>query len=60
MYFLFKMGIFHGYVCLPEGRELEDDGIPQDWSRIKDAPSKVKGDRLAAMAAVRQSPEVCD
>ena len=48
------------YVCLPEGRELEDDGIPQDWSRIKDAPSKVKGDRLAAMAAVRQSPEVCD
>ena len=41
-------------------RELEDDGIPQDWSRIKDAPSKVKGDRLAAMAAVRQSPEVCD
>ena len=41
-------------------RELQDDGIPQDWSRIKDAPSKVKGDRLAAMAAVRQSPEVCD
>ena len=31
--------------------------IARDWSRIKDAPSKVKGDRLAAMAAVRQSPE---
>ena len=29
----------------------------EDWTRLKDAPGKVKGDRAAALAAVRQSPE---
>lgn len=31
--------------------------MARDWTRLKDAPQKVRGDRAAALAAVRQSPE---
>mmetsp|Transcript_70273 Transcript_70273/g.164579 ORF Transcript_70273/g.164579 Transcript_70273/m.164579 type:complete len:212 (-) Transcript_70273:31-666(-) len=31
--------------------------VARDWTRIKDAPAKVRGDRVAGLAAVRQSAE---
>ncbi|CAJ1346829.1 unnamed protein product [Effrenium voratum] len=33
------------------------DVVARDWTRIKDAPAKVRGDHTAGMSAVRQSPE---
>jgi len=47
---------FHGELLVITSTSLQS-GSSEDWTRLKDAPNKVKGDRAAALAAVRQSPE---
>ena len=45
--------MYHIHIPHPSTSYLETE----DWTRLKDAPGKVKADRAAALAAVRQSPE---